>query len=384
MNRSPVFLITLFFLCHASMAQIPPGDSPYAGDGPYTVLSDSDMVASPAMYTYRPNAAPTEQFPVFFFQLGANGFGSSAIDVHTYDLFLKHLASFGYVVVIVNSSAAGFPNGNVYSDTYDWFQDRLNDPQHWMAGVADAGKVYIGGHSLGGVHASAFLVDRSDEIAGIVYFASFPSQGDPLFGLLGHDVSGYDGHVLSLAGSEDEDSTPAECREGYDSYTAAQCRYWVLVDGLGHGGFGNYENPDQPVGSIGRADATATIRHSLVSFLEWSAKDVTSAELDLKDAALKPNTEAEFETNCSNIITSSREVPDNEMQLFPNPASGQLRVVGAGGGAGYSVMAADGRMILQGTFGTDGMVDVSRLRSGLYYLRTTREEQVSVQCFMKR
>ena len=97
-----------------------------------------------------------------------------------------------------------------------------------MSSLANPAAVAIGGHSLGGVQATAFLENHQTEIGGIVYFASYPSLGFLGFGA--HNVSGYSCTVLSIAGTEDEDSTPAECLEGYNEFSSASCRYWVLIE----------------------------------------------------------------------------------------------------------------------------------------------------------
>lgn len=280
--KQAILYLVLFAICAPSVAQIAPQDSPYADFGPYTVIADIDASPNPDVYTFRPDVSNGETFPVFFFQLGANGFGSSAITASTYDIYLEHLASYGYVVILVNRSAAGFPNGSVYQYAYDWYLEKLADQNHWMSSTADPGRVVVGGHSLGGVQASAFLENNQSVIDGIVYFASYPSQG--VLGIGAHDIENYAGNLLSIARTEDDDSSPQECREGYDTYQGTQCKYWVLVEGLGHAGFGDYETGGQVVGSIVRPDATATIRHYLVSFMEYTFKGDATAEQNLKNA----------------------------------------------------------------------------------------------------
>ena len=362
------FPATLFFTFYYLFldAQIAPQNSPYADVGPYTVLSDVDASANPDVYTFRPDVSNGETFPVFFFQLGANGFGSSAITASTYDIYLEHLASYGYVVILVNSSAAGFPNGSVYEDTYDWYLDKLADQNHWMSSTADPGRIVIGGHSLGGVQATAFLENNQSVIDGIVYFASYPSQG--ILGIGAHDIDNYAGNLLSIAGTEDGDSTPAECREGYDTYQGTACKYWVLIDGLGHAGFGNYETGGQVVGSIGRQDATATIRHYLVSFMEYTFKGDATAEQNLKQATSRPSTEEEFETTCPAILTSISKTKIETINLYPNPVSDALRFDVGSSASFIQVISVDGKLILESPITGIKRLDVSDLNSGIYAL----------------
>ena len=290
------------------------------------------------------------------------------INANTYDLYLEHLASYGYIVILVNSATGGFPNGAVYQDTYDWYVDKLADGNHWMSTFANPASVAIGGHSLGGVQASAFLVNHQSEIGGIVYFASFPSQG--ILGIGAHNVANYSGNVLSIAGIEDEDSTPAECREGYDEFTSATCRYWVLIDGMGHAGFGDYETASQLVGSIGRTDATASVRHYLVSFMEHTFKSDPAAELNLKTQSLRPNTEEEFETNCPALLTNLTENIESDLSIYPIPFHDFVRVEWENKGIiNVQVSSLDGRVVAHQIINNKQSVNLQHLASGSYAIR---------------
>ena len=365
------FLLTLLFqafIASVVFAQIIPTESPYYQDGSYQVIAESDASINPTVFTFRPDAQPGEIFPVFFFQLGANGFGSSVINANTYNLYLEHLASYGYIVIVVNSATGGFPNGSVYEDVYDWYLDKLADSNHWMSDFANPASVAIGGHSLGGVQASAFLQNHQAEVGGIVYFASFPSQG--ILGIGAHDVENYTGNVLSIAGTEDEDSTPAECREGYDLFSSATCRYWVLVDGMGHAGFGDYETTSQLVGSIGRVDATATVRHYLVSFMEYTFKNNAIAESNLKIASLRPNTEEEFETNCTAILTGVASYDEANFSVYPVPFQDFIRVDWENEDLiDIQISSMDGRVVVRQEIRTNQALNLEDLRSGAYSLK---------------
>jgi pimeloyl-ACP methyl ester carboxylesterase len=368
MKSIPIIAIILcsFF---GTVAQIDPLSSPYYGYGSYNVLSDSDMVASPAMYTYRPDAPVGQEFPVFMFQLGANGFGSTAINVHSYDIFLKHLASYGYIVVIVNSTQGGLVDGVAFNTTWNWFQNKCNDAQHWASTMADLNKVFVGGHSNGGLQATHFMLANSTLVKGIVYFASYPSPFFPT-----HNVSNYNGYVLSLAGTEDNLSTPNACRNGYNQFTSATCRYFSLISGLHHGGFGDYNNTSQPVGSIGRDSATATIRHHLVSFMESSAKNSISAQHHLVHAPFQPGVINEFLTNCpATGVSISDSNIKSKLEIYPNPASNFISLQSTKGFSTGHIRIIDlaGREqfkhnLIQGV--PEVIIDISILDSGNYFV----------------
>jgi len=289
-------LIVVLTLSCSVFAQINPQDSPYYTDGTYDVLFEGHTGGDPDIYTFRPDVSVGEQFPVFIFQLGANGFGSSAIDHTSYDIFMEHLASWGYIVVVIDDAGAGLPNGASFNTVFDWYETKRDDPSHWMSDFANDDKVVLGGHSNGGVNATGFLQDNKESIEGVVFFASYPSEG--IIGIGGHDISDFEGYVLSIAGNEDGQSTPDDCYGGYESFEQTACKYYVNIDGLGHGGFGDYDNPDQPVGTIGRDDATASIRHYLLSFMEFSMKNEDDAEKHLKSEEFQPTSTLEYESTC--------------------------------------------------------------------------------------
>jgi pimeloyl-ACP methyl ester carboxylesterase len=98
---------------------------------------------------------------------------------------------------------------------------------------------YLAGHSLGGVMASSFAADQSDQVAGLIFLASYPSG----------DLIDVPFPVLSIYGSEDEVLN----RESYDE---AQVKLpddytEIVLDGGNHGQFGDYGTQS--------GDGTATI-----------------------------------------------------------------------------------------------------------------------------
>lgn len=358
-------IFVLMFIATELFSQVSPTISPYNSYGVYNVVSDSDMTTSPTIHSYRPDNLSGGPYPVFIFQLGANGFFSNAINNHTYDIFLKHLASWGYIVIVVNDAQAGLPSGESFISVHNWYKSKALDNTHWMSSYADQSKVIIGGHSNGGVNATALLLDRPSEIQGIIYFASYPSSPFP-----NHDVSNYVGKVLSLAGSEDVTSSPTACRDGYDKYTSSVCKVWGLISGLNHGGFGDYINTSQPVGSIGRVDATATIRHYLVSFMESNFKNDYYAFDQLSIGSNQPNTTMEFVSNCvTTSVQNNKSI--NHLLVYPNPFTSKICI------SGFSKISDDivisiydiyGRIILKRNLYNQKEVEISteKLPSGIF------------------
>lgn len=87
---------------------------------------------------------------------------------------------------------------------------------------------FIGGHSLGGVVASTWAAKHADQVDGVIFLASYPSD----------DLSGTDLRALSLYGSEDRvlnrESYEAAASKWPPSFTE------MVIPGANHGQFGNY------------------------------------------------------------------------------------------------------------------------------------------------
>jgi len=362
----------LFMIQPMLKAQIPDTLSPYVNNGAYSIVSDSITVSSKKVLIYRPDAVPEEnnKYPVLIFHPGANALFSSAITVHTYDLFMKHLATYGYVVFVIDETSAGMPSGTTIEAVHDWFKTNVANSSSWVYTYADSSKVLVGGHSLGGVDATSCIVDRPNQIKGIVYFASYPSNNI----LLPQNVSSFKGKVLDLSGADDASSTPATCRTGYDSFTSANCAFWVSISGLNHGGFGDYVDTSQPVGPIGRKDATAIIRHYLVSFMESQFKNNNVALANFENPALQPDSTADFENSCS-VTAIDEENYSEENILFPNPAKDLITLKTKFDNKISNIVITDitGRNIttlikIEEKNSKEFIFDISSLNSGNYFI----------------
>lgn len=266
--------------------------TPYNVFGPYELISEKESFSSSYdILIYRPE--PSGFYPVFMFQLGANGFGSDAININTYDLFMEHLASYGFVVVVIGDSRAGMPNGNSFKESYKWLKNKTEDENHWLHEYADMNRLVVGGHSNGGVNASSFLVENQNDVHGIVFMDSYPSPG--FIGMGGHDVSAYEGSVLSMAADE---NTPDKYKEGAEKFKNADCITFLNIEGLDHGGFGDYVHADQPVGSVGREKATEIIRYFLVSWFLSEFYENKEASDFLTSEEKHPDSVKEFDNTC--------------------------------------------------------------------------------------
>ncbi len=131
-------------------AQITPTNSPYNLEDSFIVETDSNMtdLSVPLLFYY---PETTGSYPVLMVQIGANGFGSNVINRHTYDLFMQHLASYGFLVIVIDDSQAGFPSGTTFIKTHDWFttnvlQLNLQTPHHTVYKVTVVGGKIVTPH----------------------------------------------------------------------------------------------------------------------------------------------------------------------------------------------------------------------------------------------
>ncbi|PLX00909.1 MAG: hypothetical protein C0594_15050 [Marinilabiliales bacterium] len=304
-----------------AFSQTDPLNSPYFTNGPENVIIDSIMTSTPEdVLIFRPDNSNNGPYPTVLFQPGANS-GTEYINKHSYDLYWEHLASYGFVIIIINNTEGG-PNGTLFSETHDWIKDSVADINHWMHSYIDLSKFIVSGHSNGGMNATDIIIDRPDEINAILYLASYPNPG--MFGLGAQNVSGYTGKAFFICGSEDDTSVPMLgstndiAQEAYNTrFTSAECKTWVMVDGAGHGAFGDYNNPDQPVGTIGRDSATASIRHYITSFLLSEFKSDSYANDQMINPDNQPGTISEFLCTCiaNDIGIVSINSPGTSCQL---------------------------------------------------------------------
>jgi len=117
-------------------AQINPSNSPYFQDGPYQIVEEAFPDLGSPLLTYRPNNANDGPFPMLLFHMGANQQGETNIDWHSYDLFMKHLTSYGYVVGILQQ-VPGPPNGPYFSNTLDFIDTEIATGNNWFSDYID-------------------------------------------------------------------------------------------------------------------------------------------------------------------------------------------------------------------------------------------------------
>jgi hypothetical protein len=326
MNR--IMLFTTFMLSIQVFAQFAPQDSPFYLNGAHSVVSETLTDASPELLIFRPSSNANAPYPVFLFQPGANEPFQNNISVSSYNLYMEHLASYGYVVVVIDNTSGG-PNNNLFSGVLTRLETLKANTGHWMHEYADMDNLVVGGHSNGGLNATQLILQQPQKVKGITYFASYPNPSDP-FGFAGDDVSNYTGNVLLLLGDEDETTVPFSgstndvAIDAYDNFEVANCKTLILFEGVGHAGFGDYTHGSHTVGSLGRENVTALIRHFFVSFMDRTTKGNSIS--DAYFVQNHPNHVEVFQTTCVQLPTASLNPEVMSMNLFPNPTNDKLNI----------------------------------------------------------
>ncbi|MEW7290711.1 alpha/beta hydrolase [Aquimarina sp. 2304DJ70-9] len=343
--------------------------SPYLKEGPFRVVTDSNYATSPNILVHRPSSDAIGPFPIMLFHQG----GPGIVTPRSYDIFMRHLASYGYVVVV---QAIVFPPNPLRDDlklTLDWIEQQVTDGVEGWSGYADTSKVIVGGHSFGGVVASTFIANQPERAVGIVYFASnaAPAPLQPL--------GAFGGKVLMIGGTEDEIASPDGQNETFDRFTGASCKTSLYIEGAAHGAFGVYDR-DSP-GSIGREKATESIRHFLVSFMEASVKNNLKATLYFFIPNLQPITVVDFNSSCDPFDLAFSDDKLEKVTVYPNPIINTNLYINVKDALEYSYELRDvmGK-IRASDIGITGntTINVSGLSKGMYYIIIRKEGREKV------
>ena len=170
-------------------------------DESITVTETDDTI------TFTPNGKDPEEGVIFY--------PGGKVEAEAYAPLLRSLAEADLLVVIAKMP---FHLAVFDADAAEAIMEQEVSVQDW----------YLAGHSLGGVMASSFAADQSDEVAGLIFLASYPSG----------DLTDAPFPVLSIYGSEDEVLNRESYAEAQgklpDDYTE------IVLDGGNHGQFGDY------------------------------------------------------------------------------------------------------------------------------------------------
>ncbi len=125
-----------------------------------------------------------------------------------------------------------------------------------MAAHPEIRRWVLGGHSLGGAMAARFVYDHPERVAGLVLWASYPANNNPLITL--------ERPVLSIYGTEDMGRKAIEASR---LLLPVQTQ-WVVIQGGNHAQFGWYGlQPGDGPASISREEQQAQMVTATLTFL---------------------------------------------------------------------------------------------------------------------
>jgi hypothetical protein len=166
------------------------------------------------------------------------------VDAHAYQDLLQPLAAAGHLVIILKA-----PLGVSLLDT--------NQARAAMDRHPEIAAWAVGGHSLGGVSASAFAAANPD-VAGLLLFASYPAA---------NMAAARDLSVLSIAGSNDGLSTPGKIAASKSLLPPGTT--FATVQGGIHAFFGDYgEQPGDGEPGTTREQAQQQIVAESLRFMD--------------------------------------------------------------------------------------------------------------------
>lgn len=181
-------------------------------DGLVTITETDDAI------TFAPNGETPEEGVIFY--------PGGKVESEAYAPLLRSLAEADLLVVVAKMP---FHLAVFDADAAEAIMAQEESVQDW----------YLAGHSLGGVMASSFAADQSDEVAGLIFLASYPSG----------DLTDAPFPVLSIYGSEDEVLSRESYEEAQEKLPDDYME--IVLDGGNHGQFGDY--------GMQAGDGTATI-----------------------------------------------------------------------------------------------------------------------------
>ncbi|PTQ84896.1 alpha/beta hydrolase family protein [Trichococcus patagoniensis] len=170
-------------------------------DGSITITETEDAI------TFAPNGENPEEGIIFY--------PGGKVEAEAYAPLLRSLAEADLLVVVAKMP---FHLAVFDANAAETIMEQEDSVQDW----------YLAGHSLGGVMASSFAADQADEVAGLIFLASYPSG----------DLTAAPFPVLSLYGSEDEVLN----RESYDEAQRKLPADYTEIELVGgnHAQFGDY------------------------------------------------------------------------------------------------------------------------------------------------
>jgi len=175
-------------------------------------------------------------------------YGGSQVDPRSYAPHAYGLARQGYTVVLVSMPS---DMALLAPERADTVIDALASVDTWV----------IGGHSMGGIAASAYAKDNLDKIDAVIMWASYPTEDNRL--------DQTDLAALTLYATYDGIYTPETVEESLEHLPPGTVM--VEIEGGNHFQFGWYQNDHKPYDGdavISREEQTSLVVETTAAFLD--------------------------------------------------------------------------------------------------------------------
>ena len=105
-----------------------------------------------------------------------------------------------------------------------------------------------------------------------------------------------------------------------------------------------------------------TINHQI--FSKSINFEVANVALDVEHQILEKNSTVTFDP-----ALATNSVPVEEIILFPNPVKKEIYLKGITTSSTYEIYFVDGKLVSKGAYKSSQAIDVSKLNSGVYFLK---------------
>ncbi|MDD4214621.1 MAG: T9SS type A sorting domain-containing protein [Bacteroidales bacterium] len=367
--RSLSLNIIITFISLSVFAQYPTGHRTITYQDP--ARSDRNIeteIYYPAVSAGNNTDVASGQFPILVF---GHGF---VMSVSSYENIWTVLTPLGYIVALPTTEG-GAPNHSEFGKDLAFLISKLqsegsnaSSPFYQKVGTTSA----MMGHSMGG--GVSFLGCENNTLPTVmVTFAAAVTNPSSTTAAANVTIP-----TLVISGADDCVAPPDEHQLLMYNALASSCKVYISITNGGHCNFANYnlactfgEETCNPGGvDITRKEQQAITMSFLIPYLDFFLKGVEVSWYEFTDS-LTNSTKITHIKNCDIDPSGIAEAKNTEVNIYPNPSTGNLNISLAGDERAFIELSdITGRVILKRE--TDRQItklDISTLIQGVYFVK---------------
>ncbi len=329
-------------------------------------------------------AVATGQFPYIVF---GHGF---SMGYEAYMKFVDSLVPHGCVLCFPTTEGGLSPNHESFGLDLRFLNNEIKSN-----GQSDAGfflyqkltsKSAIMGHSMGG--GSSFLAaENNTNLTTLVTFAPAETSVSAIAAASNVTVP-----ALVFIKENDGVTPPADHQIPMYNNMPVGCKGSVTIKGGGHCYFANYNyacstgemfTSLQP--TITRDDQHEVVFAALIPYLAWMLQD-NGPQRTVFEGVIAQTATYTSQFNCT--VASADEFKYKGVKVFPNPALETITLLSESGKSGdVMIYSASGNLIYSEVIVSDEypkQISVAEFPQGLYFIKITEGERISILSFMKQ